>query len=222
RVIPPVDNSRTNQADPPTRKLHPVGGAAATPAGTGPGTNRRVKWLLVAGTAVAGFLIAMLAVTGFETVKGQALSGGHGTSVSSFFQRQPAQGTTPVPQPEPQRQQPDEQSPAEQQQSPQQDQQDGVPQRNQPSQQQQPQGDPQQPTEGGQDPDSQHRDEPQQDENQTPQDDDTEEPDQQDDTPQQEPQQRQQDPGRPQTDGPVVGALLYKSAPTTGRVRVTH
>src|SRR5699024_2339960 len=85
RVIPPVDNSRTNQADPPTRKLHPVGGAAATPAGTGPGTNRRVKWLLVAGTAVAGFLIAMLAVTGFETVKGQALSGGHGTSVSSFF-----------------------------------------------------------------------------------------------------------------------------------------
>jgi len=203
RVISPVGNGTGNAVDPPTRKLRPVGDAAGSGPAAGPVGGHRLRWLLIIGTAVAGFLITMLAVTGIETISGQALSGGQGTSVGSFFQRQPADGNSPQQQPQPR-----EQPSGEQQAPPQQDQQDHGPQHQKQSQdhpqQPQQQSTPQPGPEGKQDQGPQRQQQPprQGEQNQQEQQPQQDGPAGEDGGPQQDsPQQQQQQEQAPQQRG---------------------
>lgn len=197
QVISPLGDRAGSSNDPPTVKFGPVGAAAVAGGGPGsPGKSRRARWLLVAGTAAVGFVIAMLVVTGVETVHGQALSGGNGTSISGFFQRHGSSGKAPD-HGSTRQQRPSDETPSGQQQLPQeQDGQNQVPQRQDqpPQQEQQSPGDPQQsrqerpPQQDGQGEQSQQQETPSQQNEQ-------DQPEQQDQQQQQDdsPQEQQQD-----------------------------
>jgi hypothetical protein len=57
------------------------------------------RWALAAGGSVVAFVVGMLAVTGFESLTGHALSGGTGTTVGRIVQGPPPPAPTTTQQP---------------------------------------------------------------------------------------------------------------------------
>jgi hypothetical protein len=73
--------STQNLADQPTVRL-PKPDMGRTETETGLTSKlRHLRWPLIIGTSVVGFVIAILAITGFESVTGKSLGGGNGTTV---------------------------------------------------------------------------------------------------------------------------------------------
>lgn len=77
-------------ADAPTRIVPPPERPGEGPQAEKPWWKNR--WTLAVGTSAAAFVVGMLALTGFESVAGHAVSGGHGTTFSQVVKRSPTGG----------------------------------------------------------------------------------------------------------------------------------
>ena len=72
-------------ADAPTRIVTPPDQRGEQPQAGKPQADKpwwKNRWTLIAASSVAAFIVGMLAITGFESITGHAVSGGQGTTFS--------------------------------------------------------------------------------------------------------------------------------------------